>query len=282
MALNPGGSLSWAGILFLILAILGGSCIAYGYWIEPYWPAIEHARIRSARLAAGSRPLRIVHISDVHSDPKPRLEDRLPGLIAGESPDVIVYTGDSINAPAGLPVFKSLMTRLAGLAPTFAVRGNWDAWYWRDQDLFGGTGVHELDGRAERVVVGDRSVWLAGVAVGHEASAKSALSDVPAGSLTVFLYHYPYPDVLPEDDAASVDLLCAGHTHGGQVALPLYGAIITLSKYGKKYEAGLYRAGETWLYVNRGIGMEGGDAPRVRFWARPEITVIEIAPERDP
>jgi hypothetical protein len=75
-----------------------------------------------------------------------------------------------------------------------------------------------------------------------------------------------------------VDLYCAGHTHGGQVALPLYGALITFSKYGKKYEAGLYREGETWLYVNRGIGMEGGSTPRVRFWAPPEVTVIEVSP----
>jgi predicted MPP superfamily phosphohydrolase len=70
-----------------------------------------------------------------------------------------------------------------------------------------------------------------------------------------------------------------GHTHGGQIALPLYGALITFSKYVKRYEAGLYREGETWLYVNRGIGMEGGPVPRVRFWARPEVTVIEISPE---
>ena len=64
------------------------------------------------------------------------------------------------------------------------------------------------------------------------------------------------------------------------MALPLYGALLTLSKFGKRYEAGLYREGATTLYVNRGIGMEGGPAPRVRFWARPEVTVIEIAPAR--
>ena len=58
-----------------------------------------------------------------------------------------------------------------------------------------------------------------------------------------------------------------------------FGAIVTLSKYGKKYERGLYTIGKGWLYVNRGIGMEGGLAPRVRFCARPEITVIEITPE---
>ena len=62
------------------------------------------------------------------------------------------------------------------------------------------------------------------------------------------------------------------------MALPWYGAIVTLSKYGKQYEAGLYSIGTTHLYVNRGIGMEGGIAPRVRFFARPEITVVELVP----
>ena len=273
---------SWWGRSILSLVALGGACVAYGHWIEPFWPAVIHVRIPSSRLAAGSRPLRIVHISDVHSDPGPRLEERLPELIAAEKPDVIVYSGDSINEPAALPVFRRLMGGLSGIAPTFAVRGNWDAWYWHDVDLFGGTGVHELDGRAESVRFGDRRVWLAGVAVGHEGLAAAALADVPAGDLTIFLYHYPYPDVVPTDRAAAVDLLCAGHTHGGQVALPLYGAIITLSKYGKQYESGLYRAGGMWMYVNRGVGLEGGDAPRVRFWARPEITVIDIVPEAAP
>lgn len=61
------------------------------------------------------------------------------------------------------------------------------------------------------------------------------------------------------------------------MALPFYGALVTLSKFGKRYEAGLYHEGDTWLYVNRGIGMEGGPAPRVRFCARPELTILEIA-----
>jgi len=215
----------------------------------------------------------------MHSDPSPRLEDRLPALIAAEHPDLVVYTGDSINSPEALPVFRRCMTRIAEIAPTFAVRGNWDSWYWRDIDLFGGTGVRELDGHAGEVDVAGTAVWVAGVPVGHESLAEAALGEVPAGALSLFLYHYPYPDVLPAADWERVDLFCAGHTHGGQVALPLYGAIMTLSKYGKRYEAGLYRLARTWMYVNRGIGLEGGSAPRVRFCARPEITVVEIEPK---
>ena len=63
--------------------------------------------------------------------------------------------------------------------------------------------------------------------------------------------------------------------------MPFYGALVTLSKYGKKYESGRYDTG--WhqvVYVNRGIGMEGGFVPRIRFWAKPEITVFHIGAEK--
>jgi predicted MPP superfamily phosphohydrolase len=80
---------------------------------------------------------------------------------------------------------------------------------------------------------------------------------------------------------AHFDLYLAGHTHGGQIALPFYGALITYSRYDKKYEAGLYREGSTTLYVNRGLGLAHEPMPEARFWARPEVTVIDLvgAPE---
>jgi uncharacterized protein len=263
--------------VILGLAGFGALCIAYGFWIEPYWVEVTRTRITSPRIPAGTRPIRVVHLSDLHCDPKARLEERLPDLIAAEKPDLIVFSGDAINSREGLPVLKACLSRLASVAPTFVVRGNWDAWFWKEVDLFGGTGVRELNGTAERVEVAGTSVWVAGVAVGSEDKAREALARVPSGAFTLFLYHYPYPEVL--GDAGGVDLLCAGHVHGGQIALPLYGALLTLSKHGKRYEAGLYQEGPLRMYVSRGLGMEGGSAPRVRFCARPEVAVIEIAPE---
>jgi hypothetical protein len=93
----------------------------------------------------------------------------------------------------------------------------------------------------------------------------------------VLLYHAPDPILEMAD--AGVDVVLSGHTHGGQVRLPFYGALITLARHGKRFDMGLYRVKETWLYVSRGLGMEGGLAPRVRFLARPEITVIDLVPE---
>jgi predicted MPP superfamily phosphohydrolase len=260
------------------LAAFCALCVAYGWLVEPYWPEVTHVRLASSRLRPGTAPIRVVLLSDMHSDPQPRLEERLPDLVAAQHPDAIVYVGDSINSVRGVPVFKACMSRLAGVAPTFAVRGNWDAWYWRGVDLFGGTGVRELDGDAAGVDVRGTTLWIGGVAVYHEDRVPAVLAGIPDGGPAPFLYHYPYPDVLPDPGRDRFDLQCSGHTHGGQVALPFYGAIITFSKYGKRYEAGLYAVGSSHMYVTRGVGLEGGIAPRVRFFARPEISVVDLAP----
>jgi len=259
-----------------ILACAAGGllCIAYGCGIEPYWLEITRVAIPTQKLRGATSRVRIVQISDLHSDPQPRLEERLPGLIAAEHPNLIVFTGDAINSVRGLPVFRRCLTRLAAIAPTFVVKGNWDAWYWGGQDLFGDTGAREVDGSPLRVEVRGVPIWITGFAVDHESSLSRAFDGVPGNQLSVLLYHYP--DLLTEASQHHADLYLAGHTHGGQIALPWYGALVTFAKTGKQYEAGLYRMSDTWLYVNRGIGMEGGPAPRVRFCARPEVTVIDL------
>ena len=269
----------------LALSAVGLVCFAYGYFVEPYWPEVTRVRVESAKLKGAQRPVRVVHISDLHCDPEPRLEERLPDIIAAERPDLIVYTGDSLNSHEGLPVLRKLLPRLAAVAPTFAVRGNWDTAYWGRAELFGGTGVFELRKEAARVDVAGTTLWVTGAAFaslpeppsGTRGGIETAVKDIPVGAFTVFLYHTP-DAILEAAETGRVDLYCAGHTHGGQVALPLYGALVTLSKFGKKCESGLHRVDATWLYVTRGIGMEGGPAPRVRFFARPEVTVIELAP----
>lgn len=261
--------------LFVLgLTLLGIGCFVYGMAVEPYWPEITHVRIRAEKLKPGSSPIRIVHLSDLHSDPKPRLEERLPILVEELKPDLIVFTGDCINSPEGLTVFKTCLRRLSQIAPTFAVKGNWDTAYWHNLDLFGDTGATELNGTPQEVEVKGSSLWLIGLASGNEGALNSSLGRIPPEAFKVFLFHYP--DLIEDVSLSDIDLYCAGHTHGGQVALPFYGALVTLSKYGKRFESGLYQVGRTSLYVSRGVGMEGGPVPRVRFFSRPEVTLIEI------
>ena len=84
------------------------------------------------------------------------------------------------------------------------------------------------------------------------------------------------PDVTLELEGRGVDLHLAGHTHGGQVALPLYGAPYTLSRLHRRYAKGLHRYGDRWLNVNPGIGMEGNHSPRIRFLCPPQIDLLRL------
>jgi len=102
------------------------------------------------------------------------------------------------------------------------------------------------------------------------------LAELAAAGPRFTLLSYHSPDLAPEAAACGVDLMLSGHTHGGQVRLPLVGALYTSSLYGKRFEAGRYVLGKTTLYVSRGIGMEGKGAPRVRFLCPPEIVLWEI------
>lgn len=259
---------------FLAIGLIGSLCVLYGRFIEPHRVQVSHVTVQSEKIKPGLPPLRIIHISDLHSEPEPLLEERLPALIAAEKPDLIVFTGDSVNSPAGVPVFRRLMVSLAAVAPTYAVRGNWDIWPEAKSLLFAGTGVTELDAQAVPLQVKGHRLLLVGTPTSDRKGGVTMVDAADHSRLLVFLFHDP-AFIYPMADR-NVDMFLTGHTHGGQVALPFYGAIITLTYHGKRFEAGLYRVRNTWLYVNRGIGMEGSFAPRVRFWARPEITVIDV------
>ena len=158
----------------------------------------------------------------------------------------------------------------------FAVRGNWDVWWFPEADLFGGTGVRELDGTAARVVAGESEIWLVGAAVERAHALLPAFERVPEGRFAVLVHHYP--ETIDMMGGWGADLTLGGDTHGGQVRLPLVGPLVRISRYGRYRDIGLHRVGKAWLYINRGIGMEGGGTPRVRFRCRPEITLIEIVP----
>lgn len=260
----------------LTLAFLGFLCFVYGF-IEPYWLNVSYVKLATNKFPANTKALKIAHFSDLHSDRSPRLENKLVSQIEIEKPDLIVFTGDTINSPEGLEVARVLFSKLSKIAPTYVVKGNWDSWFWYNLNLFGETGVRELKSNSEKLDINNVSIWITGAPVGQANQISSLLKKVPNKEFSILLYHYP--DEI-EDVAGTVDLYCAGHTHGGQIAIPFYGALITYSKFDKKYESGLYKVKDTWLYVSRGLGMEGGNTPRVRFFARPELTIIEVHPAK--
>lgn len=274
----------WTRRGVLAAAGTGVGCILWARFREPYRPEVTHTTIRTNKLRGATGSIRIVQISDLHCDPTVRLEDRLPGIIADCKPDLIVFTGDCVNSPAALDTFRTCITKIAAIAPTYACKGNWETFFaLSSKDYFGGIAVTELDGTWRSIKVAGTQFTIAGKAVGgqphgDETDLADGLAGAPPDDFTVFLHHYP-KSIYALADTGRVDLQLSGHTHGGQVALPLYGALVTLSGRGKALEWGPYRVKDTMLYINRGIGMEGGRMPRVRFWARPEISVFELVQE---
>jgi predicted MPP superfamily phosphohydrolase len=259
-----------------LLAVAAIICLFYGFFVEPNWVETNILTIHTPRLKAAS--FRIVHISDLHCDRTPRNEDRAVGIIAALRPDVIVATGDYLSDASGIGLLKDTLRRLRAPLGIYAVTGNFERTHWSDLDLFGGTDVHLLGWNTVTLTKGDDSISLSGLDIDRAAACRDLLGGLPSERYNVFLYHKP--DLIEDIEGLPVDLYLCGHTHGGQVALPGYGALVTFSKFGKRYESGRYQVGRTTLYVNRGLGLEPRPAPQVRFLARPEITVFDICPGR--
>lgn len=263
--------------IILFLALFGILCFLYGYFIEPYWVEVKTVDIFTDKLK--HTELKVVHISDLHCDNKVRNEHKLLDIINPLKPDIVVFTGDSINLNMhkAVPRFKDIMNKLNAGIGKFAVKGNID-WYWRNTDLFDNIGFRMLKRESVKLTKGTETFFISGLNFEHRKEYHEVLKNIPSEYYSIFLFHTP--GLIEDLKEVNVDLYLAGHTHGGQIALPFYGALVTLSKYGKKYEAGKYVVGKTTLYINRGIGMDGAIMPRVRFCARPEITIFNIKPKK--
>jgi predicted MPP superfamily phosphohydrolase len=261
---------AWASV-----AMLGALVLAFEYakHIEANWLSETRVELETDRLPRGER-LRIVLLSDLHvDDPSPVL-DELPARINALSPDLFVFTGDSINRRDGAVLFRQLLGRFNARLGRFAVRGNHDVWYWSDIDLFGGGVATELTG--DPITLDEGRITLCGAPYARSDLLAPCLAGHAKG-LRLVAYHTPD---LVEDLAAlgefAPDLYLAGHTHGGQVRAPFFGALATASRFYKRYEMGLYHVGPTTLFVSRGIGFEPAPSPRIRFLCRPELAVLDL------
>lgn len=263
-------------VIVHVLAGAGLICMLYGYFIEPYWLDVRQVTIPTTKLTGG--PVRIVQISDLHCDRKPRNEQRMVEIVNRLDADVIVATGDYLNDPAVLPRLHDTLGRLKAPLGKFAVEGNFEVGHWPGLNMLENTGFCLLRQDSVTIAKGADEISISGLSIDRGNDCHDSLAGLSDKRFNVFLFHTP--DLIEDVNALGVDLYLCGHTHGGQVALPWYGALVTFSKFGKKYESGLHRCGDTMLYVSRGIGLEPRPAPPVRFCARPEVAVFDIVPEK--
>lgn len=275
---------TWIGVAGIQLLV--SALVAYGTMFEPFQVRVTHLELTHTRLANPGSPLRIVQLSDLHVERLTRREQSLPSLVAAFAPDLIVLTGDYLSTtyntePLALTDLGTLLGQLHAPGGIYAIWGT--AEVDRPEALrlvLDRLGIVVLEDRAVEVQVADHHLWLIGLTCTRDVAAdasrlRTLLNDVPEDAFTLLLYHTP--DLMPEAASLGIHLYLAGHTHGGQWRVPGFGAIVTSSRYWKRYESGHYREGETDLYVSRGLGFEGFGTLRARFFCPPEVVVISLS-----
>lgn len=282
------GAPGWGLAAFFGLQLAGSALYVWGLAVEPQRLSLSRISVASPHLPAGARPIRLLHLSDFHIERLTRREEQVLRLIETAQPDLIVITGDYLNAsyrrdPEAMEQARRLLARLTAPFGVYAVLGT------PSIDLpdvapahFDGTEIHLLRRDVIEVDLGQgRKLALLGLDCTHDLAhderllARLARTTTP-GTTRLFLYHSP--ELMPVAPRYGIDLFLCGHTHGGQVRLPGYGALFTSSATGKRYEMGRYDEGGTTLYVSRGIGLEGLSMPRLRLFCPPEITLVTIHP----
>lgn len=266
-------------------AILGGVSavllVAIGvdaFFIEPQWLEVTHHEIRSAKI---TKPLRIAVLADIQTDDVGDYEREVLRRVAAEKPDLILLPGDYLQCRD--PLWSEQRDKLRELflevnlqAPLgrIAVAGNVDHPDW--PQIFTGTNV---TASAETKVydLDEGRIRVTGLSEPDSGALDGASKlQTPDGAFHICVGHRP-------DFAISQptpDLLIAGHTHGGQVQLPIIGPLLTLSRVRRSWAAGLTEINPgQHLFVSRGIGLERGAAPRLRFLCRPEVAILNIVPD---
>ncbi|HEX5332524.1 MAG TPA: metallophosphoesterase [Cellulomonas sp.] len=299
------------------LALAGASALAWATLVEVRWYALREVTVPV--LPAGQAPLRILHLADLHLTPGQRRKIDWVRDLASLDADLVVDTGDNWAHLDAMPaLLEALEPHLA--TPGAFVMGSNDyvapmaknpARYllpdardrrpvesthmpWRELAArFTSAGWTDLTNRRAAIEVAGRRLSLVGVDDAHldldRFPAAGGPDDPRTGHAPVDLHlgvtHAPYRRVLDAMHDDGTDLILAGHTHGGQLALPFYGALVTNCDIDTERAKGLHGwpgprpdapggAGSSWLNVSAGLGTSPY-AP-VRFACRPEATLLTL------
>ena len=280
------------------LAAAGALGLAYAAGVERN--AFVLRRYDVPVLPPGERPLKVLHVSDVHMLGRQHRKQAFVASLAEESPDLVVTTGDNLAGPDGVAGMLSALEPFRGVPGAFVLGSNdyyaprpknplkyffkehkriaGEPLPWRD--LVRGLtslGWTDLTNARSFVEAGGRRVEVAGVDDPHLKRDRLEVADPPvdAGTaLHVALVHAPEPRALDRFERSGFDLILCGHTHGGQLRVPGVGALVTNCGIDRARARGLSRWGSAWLHVSAGLGTSPY-AP-VRFACRPEATLLTV------
>ncbi len=288
----------------------GAAAVAWGAGVETR--SFRLRQLSVAVLAAGQRPVRVLHVSDLHLLPRQHRKQRFVRALAGLRPDLVVDTGDHLSAVDGLPALLDTLGPLLDRPGCF-VYGSNDYTAPEPRNPFRyllpeslkrppaddgdplpfeamrtaltAGGWADLDNASALVRLADgRTVSLAGVDdphIGRDDLEVLARPPDPGADLAVAVAHAPYRRVLDTAIGAGWPLVMVGHTHGGQLCVPGWGAIISNCDLPPRQASGLSRwrspYGDTgWLHVSAGLGTSPY-AP-VRFACPPAATLLTLVP----
>ncbi len=259
---------------------VGGAAWMFG--VEPGWLEVTSHQVAIAGLPRPLAGLRIVQITDVHLHGVHRAARAVAAALHAHRPDVIVLTGDLVDAAATLPELTAWLRDFPACKAMFASLGNWE--HWGDvprpalEAACARAGAELLVDRSASITVDSARVRV----IGFEDAAgrpdpTTALRD-PDGDARLWLAHQPgFVDALATPAARlqtpPPHLILAGHTHGGQVDAP-WGALVTPPGSGR-YVAGWYNTPAGRMYVSRGVGTSVVPA---RLMARPELALFTLEP----
>lgn len=272
-------------VVYVLMALLplGMGLAFWAFLIEPNRLVVRQQTIAIPNWRPKANGLRIAAVSDIHAG-SPFIDEeklrRLVALINDSKPDLVVLLGDfmiterfykqQLEPEAIAAQLRALNVPLG----VYAVLGNHDWWYdgAKVRRALEGAGIKVLDNEVVRLDVRDEPVWLAGLADAwtRPQDITGTLSKVSPGEPVIVLTHNP--DIFPAIPQ-SVSLTLAGHTHGGQVCLPLVGRLVVPSQYGQRYAAGLVIEKEKNLFVTTGVGTS---VLPLRFLVAPEIVILTI------
>jgi uncharacterized protein len=256
----------------MLVALLG--IAVDGFLVEPHALEVNRIKIASPKI---KQPVTIGILADLQADEIGPYEQDVFRRLMAEHPDMILMPGDHLQErdPSREALLRerlrAVLREVGFSAPlgVFALHGNTGGRDW--PLIFEGFPVRCFD-RSERIEIGQFTLTM--LSLGDSFSGRAWVA--PSAKFHVIVGHAP--DFAMTHPPA--DLLVAGHTHGGQVRLPFIGPLMTLCAAPRAWAAGVTDLGNgSQLVVSRGIGMERGQAPRLRFLCHPELLFIELVPE---
>ena len=280
--------LVWIGLLYGFAAL---DLLALRYYvtsIEPQRLVVHHVRLETPKL---SQAIRVLHISDIQAGAITEYEVDLFKQIKALNPDLILNTGDLLQVvpPATFESeFPQLLALIKAVSPrlgTYAVFGDTERelYHLSTKQL---RPLQMLSSRSVRIDTGTGIIYLHGLSLYQSKNKNWAmrtvdpwLANAEANDFTILFGHAP--DYALQMVDQPIDLCLAGHTHGGQVRLPWYGALVIDSKVPKDWSKGFRRIGIPYLNVSAGAGSNRFEGlPPIRFNCPTEMTLIELLPVR--